>query len=87
MFHFWGRALMPLYRYRLEGHVADRHSPVVDLPDLGMARRTAKFVARDLAAREILSGRLKMSQALLIEDEAGVMLDQIPLDSAVNFSR
>ena len=52
-----------------------------------MARRTAKFVARDLAAREIMSGRLKMSQALLIEDEAGVMLDQIPLDSAVVFSR
>lgn len=77
---------MPEYRFRLEDNAPNKRDCVMDCPDLNSAHLTAKYVARQLAAKDILKGRLRLSQMLLIEDELGLLVDSVPLDEAICIS-
>lgn len=73
---------MPIFNFRLED---DRNVTSMDLNDLDMARMTAKYVGRHLAAQSVASGRIRASQSIMIEDEAGTLLASLPLDGSVAF--
>jgi len=74
---------MPSFHFRLEGDASARKQWVLDLPDVPSALRTGKHVAREMAAKQVRAGHLRLAQDLLIESDAGEVLGRLTLGDAV----
>lgn len=75
---------MALFEFSVESNAAKPRSVAWDLPDPSMARLSAKYIARDLAAQDMLSGIVRQSGFLTIRDEHGAEVDRMPMRSIID---
>ena len=75
---------MPLFHYSIDPERVRGASLCLDLDNVDMAKRTAKFVFRELAAREIMVGTFSLSGSLRIEDSERKLVDLVPVGSLVH---
>ena len=80
------RAQVPLFRFRLEKTPLANEVYALDLPSREMADTTTKYAARYLASRHIRTGSLDLSQNVVMEDEAGMLLGSWPVRDFVSVS-
>lgn len=74
---------MPLFHYSIDPKRVREASMCLDLDNADMAKRTAKFVLRELAAREIMGGTFSLSGSLRIEDAERKLVDLVAINSLV----
>ena len=77
---------MPKFMFRFEHGNPAGEIYALDLPSRELADTTTKYAARYLASRHIRTGSLDLSQNILMEDEAGMLLGSWPVRDFVSVS-
>ena len=67
------------YFHAQEGDQLHKDQHGTDLPDLSAARQEAILAAREVLCHAIKAGQPKVPEAFVIADEAGRMVDVLPL--------
>lgn len=75
---------MPHYKFRLEGNTASIHGMELELPDESVIRPVAKQAARQLASRELVSGKLILTKNLLVFDSTDIEVARHPLTDFIS---
>ena len=70
---------MPNFRFSLQRSAVKSRDIALDLPATWAVELVAKQVARDLAAKELGSGRLSLAQDLLVYDHSDEIVARFPL--------